>query len=87
MHSELEQHRRTKREAFVRKLTKATDRLDRRDVDSRLLSAAIAGAARRPLLEWVLASATAAGRKLVPRSITAVDQIAAHRDLKGQRLR
>ena len=29
MHSELEQHRRTKREAFVRKLTKATDRLVR----------------------------------------------------------
>jgi AcrR family transcriptional regulator len=56
MHAELEQHRRTKREAFVKKLTKATQRLDDRGVDSRLLSAALAGAAHDLLLEWVLAA-------------------------------
>ncbi len=56
MHSELEQHRRAKREAFVKKLTKAAQRLDDRGVDSRLLSAALAGAAHDLLLEWVLAT-------------------------------
>ena len=56
MHSELEQHRRVKREAFVKKLTKATQRLDDRGIDSRLLSAALAGAAHDLLLEWVLST-------------------------------
>ncbi len=56
MHAELEQHRRAKREAFVKKLTKAAQRLDERGVDSRLLSAALAGAAHDLLLEWVLAT-------------------------------
>lgn len=56
MHDELEQHRRAKREAFVKKLTKATQRLDQRAVDSRLVSAALAGAAHDLLLEWVLAT-------------------------------
>jgi AcrR family transcriptional regulator len=57
MHSDLEQHRRAKREAFVKKLTKATQRLDDdRGIDSRLLSAALAGAAHDLLLEWVLST-------------------------------
>lgn len=56
LHSELEQHRRAKREAFVKKLTKAAQRLDDRGVDTRLLSAALAGAAHDLLLEWVLAA-------------------------------
>jgi AcrR family transcriptional regulator len=56
MHADLEQHRRTKREAFVKKLTKATQQLDDRGIDSRLLSAALAGAAHDLLLEWVLAA-------------------------------
>jgi AcrR family transcriptional regulator len=57
MHSDLEQHRRTKREAFVKKLTKAAQRLDDdRGIDSRLLSAALAGAAHDLLLEWVLST-------------------------------
>jgi len=55
MHAELETHRREKREAFVRKLTKAAQRVASSTVDSRLLSAAIAGAAHDLLLEWVLA--------------------------------
>lgn len=56
MHDELEQHRRAKREAFVKKLTKAAQRLDERGLDSRLVSAALAGAAHDLLLEWVLAT-------------------------------
>lgn len=56
MHADLEQHRRAKREAFVKKLTKATQRLNDPDIDSRLLSAALAGAAHDLLLEWVLAT-------------------------------
>lgn len=56
MHDELEQHRRAKREAFVKKLTKATQRVDERGLDSRLVSAALAGAAHDLLLEWVLAT-------------------------------
>jgi AcrR family transcriptional regulator len=70
MHAELEQHRRAKREAFVRKLTKATDRLDDRDVDSRLLSAAIAGAAHDLLLEWVLATRRPRVEKLIATIVT-----------------
>ncbi|MEA2688408.1 MAG: hypothetical protein QOD51_1015 [Candidatus Eremiobacteraeota bacterium] len=54
MHSELESHRRAKREAFVKKLTKAAQRVESTAVDSRLLSAALAGAAHDLLLEWVL---------------------------------
>jgi AcrR family transcriptional regulator len=65
MHSELEQHRRALREAFIRKLTQATDRLDDRGVDSRLLSAAIAGAAHDLLLEWVLAARRPPVEKLI----------------------
>jgi AcrR family transcriptional regulator len=64
-HAELEQHRLSMREAFVRKLTKATDRMDNRDVDSRLLSAAIAGAAHDLLLEWVLAARRPPVEKLI----------------------
>ena len=45
-----------KREAFVKKLTKATQQLDDRGIDSRLLSAALAGAAHDLLLEWVLST-------------------------------
>ena len=56
MHDELEQHRRAKREAFVKKLTRATQRVDGRGLDSRLVSAALAGAAHDLLLEWVLAA-------------------------------
>jgi AcrR family transcriptional regulator len=56
MHAELEAHRRAKREAFVKKLTKAAQRVESSSLDSRLLSAAIAGAAHDLLLEWVLAT-------------------------------
>jgi AcrR family transcriptional regulator len=56
MHAELETHRRAKREAFVKKLTKATQRIEPGALDSRLISAALAGAAHDLLLEWVLAS-------------------------------
>jgi len=55
MHSELEAHRREKREAFVKTLTRATQRVESSSIDSRLLSAAIAGAAHDLLLEWVIA--------------------------------
>jgi len=55
MHSELEAHRRAKREAFVTKMTKAAQRVESSSLDSRLLSAAIAGAAHALLLDWVLA--------------------------------
>ena len=54
MHAELETHRRAKREAFVAQLTRATERVAS-PLDSRLLSAAIAGASHDLLLEWVLA--------------------------------
>src|ERR1700681_4884553 len=54
MHEELETHRREKREAFVKQLTKAAQRVQS-PIDSRLLSAAIAGASHDLLLEWVLA--------------------------------
>jgi len=53
MHAELETHRRAKREAFVKQLTKAAERISG-PIDSRLLSAAIAGASHDLLLEWVL---------------------------------
>ena len=56
MHAELELHRRVKREAFVKKLTKAVQRVEEPGVDSRLVSAALAGAAHDLLLEWVLAT-------------------------------
>ncbi|HEX3549544.1 MAG TPA: TetR/AcrR family transcriptional regulator [Candidatus Elarobacter sp.] len=55
MHADLEAHRRAKRELFVKKLTQAAQRVEASTVDSRLLSAAIAGAAHDLLLEWVLA--------------------------------
>ncbi len=55
MHADLEAHRRDKRELFVKKLTQAAQRVQASTVDSRLLSAAIAGAAHDLLLEWVLA--------------------------------
>ncbi|HZX69089.1 MAG TPA: TetR/AcrR family transcriptional regulator [Candidatus Elarobacter sp.] len=54
MHAELETHRRAKREEFVKKMTKAAQRVTS-SVDARLLSAAIAGASHDLLLEWVLA--------------------------------
>jgi AcrR family transcriptional regulator len=55
MHAELEAHRRAKREEFVRKMTQAAQQVETPSVDSRLLSAAIAGASHDLLLEWVLA--------------------------------
>jgi AcrR family transcriptional regulator len=65
MHAELEAHRRTKREMFVKKLTKAAQRVESSSVDSRLLSAAIAGAAHDLLLEWVLAPRRPSVEKLI----------------------
>jgi AcrR family transcriptional regulator len=63
MHAELEIHRRAKREAFIKKLTKAAQRVSS-SIDSRLLSAAIAGASHDLLLEWVLASRRPSVEKL-----------------------
>ena len=65
MHAELETHRRAKREDFVKKLTKAAARVETSSVDSRLLSAAIAGAAHDLLLEWVLAPRRPSVDKLI----------------------
>ncbi len=66
MHPELEQHRRAKREAFVKKLTKAAQRLEEPvAVDSRLLSAALAGGAHDLLLEWVLAPRRPSVEKMI----------------------
>ena len=65
MHAELETHRRAKREEFVKKLTKAAARVETSSVDSRLLSAAIAGAAHDLLLEWVLAPRRPSVDKLI----------------------
>jgi AcrR family transcriptional regulator len=65
LHPELEAHRRAKREAFVKKLTKAAQRVEDSSVDSRLLSAAIAGAAHDLLLEWVLAPRRPSVEKMI----------------------
>ena len=65
LHPELEQHRRVKREAFVRKMTKASQGFEDRGIDSRLLSAAIAGASHDLLLEWVLASRRPSVEKMI----------------------
>ena len=65
MHAELESHRRDKREAFVKKLTQAAQRVETGALDSRLLAAAIAGAAHDLLLEWVLAPRRPSVDKLV----------------------
>jgi AcrR family transcriptional regulator len=65
MHAELEQHRRAKREAFVRKMTKASAAYEERGIDSRLLSAAIAGASHALLLEWVLATRRPSVEKMI----------------------
>ncbi|HEY0395362.1 MAG TPA: TetR/AcrR family transcriptional regulator [Candidatus Elarobacter sp.] len=65
MHAGLETHRRAKREAFVKKMTKAAQRVETESVDSRLLSAAIAGAAHDLLLEWVLAPRRPAVEKMI----------------------
>jgi AcrR family transcriptional regulator len=65
MHADLEAHRRAKREAFVKKMTKAAQRVEPESVDSRLLSAAIAGAAHDLLLEWVLAPRRPSVDKLI----------------------
>lgn len=65
MHADLETHRRTKRENFVKKLTKAAQRVESDAVDSRLLSAAIAGAAHDLLLEWVLAPRRPSVEKMI----------------------
>jgi AcrR family transcriptional regulator len=65
MHSELEAHRRAKREDFVKKLTKAAQRVESSSLDSRLLSAAIAGASHALLLEWVLAPRRPAVDKMI----------------------
>ncbi|HEX3465143.1 MAG TPA: TetR/AcrR family transcriptional regulator [Candidatus Elarobacter sp.] len=65
MHADLEAHRRAKREAFVKKMTRAAQRVESESVDSRLLSAAIAGAAHDLLLEWVLAPRRPSVDKLI----------------------
>jgi AcrR family transcriptional regulator len=65
MHSELETHRRAKREDFVKKLTKAAQRVESSSLDSRLLSAGIAGAAHALLLEWVLAPRRPSVEKMI----------------------
>ena len=65
MHAELEQHRRAKREAFVRKMTKASQGFEDRGIDSRLLSAAIAGASHDLMLEWVLAPRRPSVEKMI----------------------
>ena len=65
MHAELEQHRRVKREAFVRKMTKASARYEDRGIDSRLLSAASAGASHALLLEWILAPRRPSVEKMI----------------------
>lgn len=65
LHPELEQHRRAKREAFVRKMTRASQGFEDRGIDSRLLSAAIAGASHDLLLEWVLAPRRPSVEKMI----------------------
>jgi AcrR family transcriptional regulator len=65
LNPELEAHRRTKREAFVKKMTKAAQRVDEPTVDSRLLSAAIAGAAHDLVLEWVVATRRPSVEKMI----------------------
>jgi AcrR family transcriptional regulator len=65
MHADLETHRRAKREAFVKKMTKAAQRVESSSVDSRLLSAAIAGASHDLLLEWVLAPRRPSVEKMI----------------------
>ena len=65
MSPELEAHRRVRRERFVKKLTKAAQRVDNASLDSRLLSAAIAGAAHDLLLEWVVAPRRPSVEKLI----------------------
>ncbi|HEX3467705.1 MAG TPA: TetR/AcrR family transcriptional regulator [Candidatus Elarobacter sp.] len=65
LHPELEQHRRAKREAFVRKMSKASQAFEDRGIDSRLLSAAIAGASHDLLLEWVLAPRRPSVEKMI----------------------
>jgi AcrR family transcriptional regulator len=65
LHPELEAHRRAKREMFVKKLTKAAQRVENSPFDSRLLSAAIAGAAHDLLLEWVLSSRRPSVEKMI----------------------
>jgi AcrR family transcriptional regulator len=67
--AELERHRRFKREALVKTLTRAAEVLERRGiptpVDSRLFSAALAGGAHDLLLEWVLAARPPSVEKMV----------------------
>jgi AcrR family transcriptional regulator len=67
--AELERHRRAKREAIVKTLTRATQVLERRGVpapvDSRLFSAALAGGAHDLLLEWILAESRPSIEKMV----------------------
>ena len=53
---ELELHRRTLREAFVKQSTKAAERAHTAGVDHRLLSVALSGAANALLVEWVIAA-------------------------------
>ena len=65
MHADLEAHRRAKREEFVKKLTKAAQRVESTAVDSRLLSAAIAGAAHDLVLEWVVAARRPSVEKMI----------------------
>ncbi len=65
LHADLEAHRRAKREEFVGKMTQAAQRVDASGVDTRLLSAAIAGAAHDLLLEWVLARRRPAVERMI----------------------
>lgn len=62
--SELEQHRRSTREAFVKLITPEQTRVVK-PLDNRLLSVAMAAAAHGLLLEWVLASRRPAIDKMI----------------------
>ena len=56
---ELQEHRRATRERFVSALARGIERMQQRgvpvEIDARLISAAIAGAAHELVVEWVLA--------------------------------
>jgi AcrR family transcriptional regulator len=67
--AEMERHRRTKRENIVKRLANAAERLQEHGLDtaleSRLLGAAMVGAANDILLEWVLASRRPPVQKMI----------------------
>ena len=65
----MEQRRREWRETIIKRLTKATRRLEERgfdtELDSRLVSAALAGAAHDIVLEWILAARRPSTQKMI----------------------